>query len=57
MGVLFDLVLADEGTAEAVGTSQQLFEDYRVLSTKMLDHVTLDGLFALPDPASTDIES
>ncbi|MCD4686204.1 MAG: hypothetical protein K8S97_09730 [Anaerolineae bacterium] len=57
MGVLFDLVLADKESAAAIGTSKQLFEDFRVFPTKMLDQVTLDSLFALCDPTATDIES
>jgi hypothetical protein len=57
MGVLFDLVIADDGAAEAVGTTDHLFENFRVFPTKMLDQVTLDGLFSLLDPASAEIES
>jgi hypothetical protein len=56
MGVLFDLVMADEGAAEAIGATDHLFEDFRVFPTKMLDPVTLDGLFSLLDPASPEIE-
>jgi hypothetical protein len=57
MGVIFDLVIADEGDAEAIGTTEHLFRDYRVFSTKMLDPVTLDELFTLIDATSPDIES
>jgi len=57
MGVLFDLVIAEEGTAEEIGRTERLFEDFRVFPTKMLDPVTVDGLFSLLDPASSDIES
>ncbi len=57
MGVLYDLVIADEGAAKAIGTTKRLFEDFRVFPTKMLDPVTLDGLFSLIDPASPEIES
>jgi hypothetical protein len=52
MGVLFDLVIADEGAAEAIGTTEHLFDDFRVFPTKLLDQVTLDGLFSLMDPTS-----
>lgn len=57
MGVLFDLVIAEEGAAEEIGKTERLFEDFRVFPTKMLDPVTVDGLFSLIDPTSSDIES
>lgn len=57
MGVLFDLVIADEGAAEAVGRAERLFDHFRVLPTKILDHVTLDQLFLLIDSGSVDIGS
>ena len=57
MGVLCDLVIADQGAAEAIGTTQRLFDTFRVFPTKLLDPVTLSGLFSLIDPASPEIES
>jgi hypothetical protein len=57
MGVLCDLVIANPGAAEAIGTTQRLFDDFRVFPTKLLDPVTLSGLFSLLDPAAPDRES
>jgi hypothetical protein len=57
MSVLFDLIMADEGAAEDIGTTENIYEEFRVLPTKMLDPLSLRALFSLIDPASTDIES
>ena len=55
MGIICDLVIADEGAAGAIVTAENLWGAYRVYPTKQLDPVTLDGLFALLDPESPDL--
>ena len=55
MGIICDLVIADEGAAQAIVTADNLWDTYRVYQTKLLDPVTLDGLFALLDPPSPDL--
>ena len=57
MSPLFDLILANEGDARKIGTSKNIFHDFTVMPTRVLDQVTLDALFALLDPSSPDIES
>jgi hypothetical protein len=52
MGIICDLVIANEGAAEAIITAESRFDAFRVFPTKLLDPVTLDGLFALLDPES-----
>ncbi len=57
MSVLFDLVMADEGAAERIGTTEDIYDEFRVLPTNMLDPLTMNALFSLIDPVSPDIES
>lgn len=55
MGIICDLVIADEGAAQVIATADNLWDAYRVYLSKLLDPVTLDGLFALLDPQSPDL--
>ena len=55
MGIICDLVIADDGAAGAIVTAENIWDTYRVYPTKLLDPVTLDGLFTLLDPGSPDV--
>ncbi len=55
MGIICDLVIADEEAAGAILAADNLWETYPTYQTKLLDPVTLDELFALLDPQSPEI--
>jgi hypothetical protein len=55
MGIICDLVIADEGAAEAILAADNLWETYPTYQTKHFTPVTLDELFALLDPESPDL--